>query len=127
MDQPTATILGALLGFLGGIVVARATYQQNSDELFFKARNFFGGGSQKQNLGIAAIELYWLNKRHRAVSVSLLTGSALYLLLQFGQEDAAHERHNLERIMTHLLRPESRSFSSRSPYERLLKAVEAAR
>ena len=127
MDQPIATVLGALIGFIGGLVVARATYQQKSDELFFKALDFLGGGAQKRNLGIAAIELYWSNKRHRPVSVSLLIGSALYLLLQSGQEDAAHELHNLDRIMTHLLRKESRSFTSRAQYERLLAAVREAR
>jgi hypothetical protein len=127
MDQPTATIIGVLVGFIGGLVVAPATYQQKSDELFFKAIDFLGGGSQKRNLGIAAIELYWSNKRHRPVSVSLLVGSALYLLLQSGQKDAAHELHNLERIMTHLMRPDSRLFTSRSQYLRLLAAVRAAR
>ena len=70
MDQPTATLLAAIVGFVGGLIAARATYQQKSDELFFKALDFLGGGSQKRNLGIAAIELYWSNKRHRAVSVS---------------------------------------------------------
>jgi hypothetical protein len=127
MDQPTATILSALVGFVGGLVVARATYQQKSDELFFKALDFLGGGSQKRNLGIAAIELYWSNKRHRPVSVSLLIGSAIYLLLQSGQEDAGHELHNLDRIMTRLLRTDSRRFTSRSQYERLLAAVHMAR
>jgi len=126
VDQPTATIIGALLGFLGGLATARAAYQQKGDELFFKALDFLGGGSQKRNLGIATIEMYWSNKRHRPVSVSLLIGSAIYLLLESGQEDAAHEVHNLERIMTHLLRSESRSFSSRSQYERLLEAVRTA-
>jgi hypothetical protein len=126
IDQSTATIIAALLGFLGGLVAARAVYQQKADELFFKALDFLGGGSQKRNLGIAAIEMYWSNKRHRPVSISLLIGSAIYLLLQSGQEDAAHELHNLDRIMTHLLRQESRSFTSRSQYERLLNAVRAA-
>ncbi len=107
--------------------MARATYQQKSDELFFKALDFLGGGSQKRNLGIAAIELYWSNKRHRPISVSLLIGSAIYLLLESGQENAAHELHNLDRIMTRLSQKESRLFTSRSQYNRLLTAVRAAR
>jgi hypothetical protein len=123
MDQPTATLLAAIVGFVGGLVAARATYQQKSDELFFKALDFLGGGSQKRNLGIAAIELYWSNKRHRDVSVSLLVGSALYLLYESKQEDAAHELHNLDRLMTRLVRPESRAFSTRTQYERLLAGV----
>ena len=127
MDGPTATIVGALVGFIGGLVAARVAQQQKADELFFKALDFLGGGSQKRNLGIAAIELYWSNKRHRAISVSLLVGSALYLLLQSEQEDATHELHNLDRIMTRLLQPDARAYTSRRQYERLLAGVRAAR
>ena len=127
MSDTAATIIGALIGFVGGLVAARAAYQQKADELFFKALDFLGGGSQKRNLSVAAIELYWSNKRHRPVSVSLLIGSALYLLAESKQEDAAHELHNLDRIMTHLMRRESRDATSRRQYERLLEAVKAAR
>jgi hypothetical protein len=126
VDGPTATIMAALVGFVGGLVAARATFQQKSDELFFKALDFLGGGSQKRNLGIAAIELYWSNKRHRPVSVSLLIGSALYLLSESKQDDASHELHNLDRIMTHLLRHESRAATSRTQYQRLLSALQTA-
>jgi hypothetical protein len=84
VSDTAATIIGALIGFVGGLVAARAAYQQKADELFFKALDFLGGGSQKRNLSVAAIELYWSNKRHRPVSVSLLIGSALYLLVQRG-------------------------------------------
>jgi hypothetical protein len=134
VDQPTAIILAAVVGFVGGLVaalcafvVARATYQQKSDELFFKALDFLGGGSQKRNLGIAAIELYWSSNRHRPASVSLLIGSAIYLLLVSDQKEASHELHNLDRIMTLLLRRESKSLEWRSQYERLLEALRAAR
>ena len=133
MDQPTATILAALVGFVGGLVaatvaylVARGTYQQKSDELFFKALDFLGGGSQNRNLGISAIEMSWSNKRHRPVCVSLFIGSAIYLLLQSGQKDAAHELHNLDRIMTHLLRPDAARWTSALQYQRLLDAVRKA-
>jgi hypothetical protein len=126
MEQSTATILAALVGFVGGLVTARTTFQQKSDELFFKALDFLGGGSQQRNLGIAAIELYWSNKRHRPISVSLLVGSAIYLLSESKQEDASHELHNLDRIMTRLLRRESRASTSRMQYRRLLSAVQAA-
>ena len=126
VDQPTATLLAALFGFIGGLVAARAAYQQKADELFFKALDFLGGGSQKRNLGIAAIELYWSNKRHRPVSVSLLVGSAIYLLYESKQDDAAHELHNLDRIMTRLVRQESRKFSTKTQYDRLLAGVRYA-
>jgi hypothetical protein len=127
MSDPAATIIGALIGFVGGLVAARAAYQQKADELFFKALDFLGGGSQNRNLGIAAIELYWSNKRHRPVSVSLLIGTALYLLAESKQEGAAHELHNLDRIMMHLLRKESRDATSQWQYQRLLAAIKAAK
>jgi hypothetical protein len=126
VSDPVATVIGAFIGFVGGVVTARVTYLQKADDLFFKALDFLGGGSQKRNLGIAAIELYWSNKRHRPVSVSLLIGSALYLLLQSKQKNAAHELHNLDRIMTHLLRKESRDATSRKQYQRLLTAIDDA-
>ena len=127
MDQPTATILAALVGFVGGLVIATATYRQKSDELFYKALDFLGGGTQNRNLGIAAIELSWDNPRHRAVSVSLLIGSALYLLLESKQKDAAHELHNLEQIMDRVLRVESKNVSTLSQYMRLLEGILAAK
>ena len=123
MDQPTATVLAALVGFIGGLIAARSVYQQKSDELFFKALDYLGGGTQRRNLGIAAIELYWANKRHRPVSVSLLIGAALYLLIGVKRKDTAHEIHNLKRIMSHLKREDARASGSQSQYEQLLKAV----
>lgn len=123
MSDSTGTILGALVGFVGGLIATRAAYVQKADELFFKALDFLGGGTQERNLGIAAIELYWSNKRHKAVSVSLLTGSALYLLYESKQKDAAHELHNLDRIMTLLIDPKTHKFSTQTQYKRLLDGV----
>lgn len=127
LDQPTGAIIAALIAFVGGQVVARITSRQKEDELFYKALDFLGGGSQERNVGISAIELYWRNPRHRPISVSLLIGSALYLLLASKQKDKAHELHNLDRIMALLLRDDAFSASSREQYSALLSAVSEAR
>ena len=103
LSESTATLLGALIGFIGGLVVARYQYRQKSDELFFKALDFLKGKTQARNLGIAAIELYWANRRHRALCTSLLVGTAIYLLLESNQRAKAHELNNLCRVMQLLL------------------------
>ena len=103
VDQGIAAILGAIIGLIGGFMVAGMNYRQKADELFFKSLDFLKGGSQERNLGISAIELYWSKRRHRGVCVSLLSGSAIYLLRQSRQKDAAHELNNLDRIMNLLL------------------------
>ena len=127
MSEPVATVLGAIVGFVGGLLVAWMGYRQKSDELFFRSFDFLGGGTQKRNLGIAAIELYWSRERHRRVSVSLLIGSALYLLLACDKKDTAHELHNLDRIMSLLLTQAARAASLETHYVRLKDAVEAAK
>ncbi len=61
----------------------------------------------------------------RSLSRCSLVGTAS-LLSESKQEDASHELHNLDRIMAHLMRKELRAFTSRTQYERLLAAVQAA-
>ena len=133
--QPLATVLAALIALCGtvvglaiGFITAEINRRQKADELFFRALDFLAGGSQKRNLGIAAIELYWRRKRHRDLCASLLAGSAVYLLQESkqgnaAQGDAAHEKLNLERIMamiTDLDAPKLRQV----PYDALLKALD---
>lgn len=131
MDQSTTSIIAAIISGLVGIVVgliaAGVQYRRNSDQLFYKALDFLGGGTQSRNLGIAAIELSWNKRRYRPISTSLLIGSALYLLLASGQEDAAHEVYNLRRIMEYLLQRDAYKFSTQAEYEQLQKALQKAR
>jgi hypothetical protein len=64
----------------------------------------------------------------KTIHPAKLAGQLWYAVLdESKQEDAAHELHNLDRIMTHLMRRESRDATSRRQYERLLEAVKAAR
>ena len=131
MDQPTASIIAAgiagLVGILVGIVAAGAQYRMKSDELFYKALDFLDGGSQRRNLGIAAIELSWNKRRFRPISTALLIGSALYLLLESKQEQAVHEAYNLGRIMERLLHADTYKFSTQAEYKLLQDALEKAK
>jgi hypothetical protein len=99
MSDASATVIAALIGFVGGLVVAAFTFRQKADELILAGLQYLEGGSQKRNLGIAALELSWSSSRHRIVIARLLVGVALYLLLESKQEDAAHEIENLRSIM----------------------------
>lgn len=111
VSQTQATIIAALVGLIGGFVAAEISRRQKADELFFQALNFLGGKTQVRNLGIAAIELYWKQRRHREVSALLLVGVAIYLLAESDQTTEEHEKYNLERIVALLLsdtRPSAR-------------------
>jgi hypothetical protein len=126
LDQGVSAVIGAIIGLVGGSLVAGMNYRQKGDELFFKALDYLGGGSQNRNLGISAIELYWGKRRHRNVCVSLLCGSAIYLLRQSKQDKAAHELNNLDRIMSLLLTNKRINESQKISYRNLRKSVEDA-
>lgn len=112
------TVVAAGIAFIGGLITADRVYRQKSDELFFTALNFLKGGSQNRNLGIAAIDLYWNRRRHRPLCVSLLSGSAIYLIRGSKSGKAPHEIYNLERIMALLLSCGSTK-ATRSSYQSL--------
>jgi hypothetical protein len=123
MSDASATIVAALIGFVGGLIVAAYTFRQKADELFLAGLQYLEGGSQKRNLGIAALELSWSSYRHRKVITSLLVGVALYLLLESKQEKAAHEIENLRNIMKLLTSPKGRACLSTDQKATLLHAL----
>jgi hypothetical protein len=123
LSGPQATIIAGLLGLIGGFVAAEINRKQKADELFFEALKFLGGGTQVRNLGIAAIELYWEQKRHREVSVPLLVGAAIYLLTQSKQTVAEHEQYNLERIIDMLKSDHNPTQKRATAYARLHKIL----
>lgn len=100
MSDTAATIISALIGFIGGLIVAAFTLKQKADELFLAGLQYLSHGSQNRNLGIAAMELSWSSRRHRRVIARMFVGVAVYLLLKSEQKDAAHELLNLDKIMT---------------------------
>jgi hypothetical protein len=74
---PVASALVALAGLAFATIVQmsidRRQRIQKSDELFLKALDFLGGGSQKRNLGISAIERYWADTRHKVSFIRIKT------------------------------------------------------
>ncbi len=97
-----ATIV-ALVVALGGWVLAGATtwlnYKTKTEENFYRALDWLSGGTQKRNLGIAAVEGSWHLRRVRRLSTPLLCSSAVYLLLRSTESDSPNELNNLYRIM----------------------------
>lgn len=123
----TATIVALVVG-LGGWVAAGATtwlnYKTASEANFYRALDWLSGGTQKRNLGIAAIEGTWHTRRTRRLSTSLLCASSVYLLLRSGAGDSADEVNNLHRIMQMLIGRAKVERSQEFHYRLLLKALE---
>lgn len=119
MNSGMATLLGALIGVLGTLVVQRYIIRQKAHELFLTSLEHLGGGSQERVLGISALEFYWKDyKNERRLIIPILVGAAIYLLTESKQDDAEHERYNLKRIMHLLLeRYETNDCNSVDSYE----------
>ncbi len=124
---------GALIALAGVALTSFVRYRserqqrmQKTDELFLKALDFLGGGSQKRNLGLSAIELYWADTRHKDLVISLLIGSAIYLMSESEQKDKAHEQYNLYRMMRLITAagPGNLSESLRGDYKALQEVLE---
>ena len=123
MSDAAATVIAALIGFIGGLVAARYTFRQKADELFLSGLQHLGGGSQERNLGIAALDLAWESRRHRKHIAPLLVGSAVYLLLESKQDDAAHEVHNLRRLIKLIVAAKRSGSLGSEDEETLLHAI----
>jgi hypothetical protein len=121
-------IVGAVFGTISALIGARLTYQaaerKRADDLFSTALELMGGGTQRRNLGIAAITLYWREfPQHKQLCAEMLIGSAIYLLTESQQEDASHEVFNLHRIMA-LLKDIAPDLKDHEGYKRLKKVVD---
>jgi len=124
-----ATVIG-VLGVLGGIVgvlIQRLWHRRDEQRLAERAERdrlqahildslkWFEGKTQKRSIGIAVIEGNWNRFADvRLTWLAVLTNQAVYLLAKAGQDDAAHERSNLTRIMALI----SRTDASVSPEQR---------
>jgi len=59
-----------------------------------------GGGTQRRNLGIAAIKVYCKDfPQYNELCVEMLVSTAIFLISESEQKDKLHERYNLKRIM----------------------------
>jgi len=117
-------VIGTILGFAGGLIVARYTIRQKADELFLDGLQYLGGGSQVRNLGIAALDLAWESERHRKYITPLIVGSALYLLLESRRKDAAHEIYNLRRLVKLLIAAKNSGDLSLEDEQTLCQAID---
>lgn len=106
MKGAVATVLPSLVAIVGLAVAALSnwlTYRQRSDELYFNTLDWLTGKTQRRNVGIAAIEAHWSDRRFKSLSISPLVNQAIYLLLWSDQRESEHELDNLYRIMDLLL------------------------
>jgi hypothetical protein len=70
----------------------------------YQALHWFEGKTQSRSIGIAVIEANWdQTKTLHKTWIAILTNQAVYLLLESGQDKAAHEIVNLKRIMNLLI------------------------
>jgi hypothetical protein len=129
LTEPMATIIGAisgavfggLFGTIGALLTLKAAERKRADALFSTALQFMGGGSQRRNLGIASISMYWREfPQYKNLCAQILIGSALYLLTESEQKDKAHETYNLHRIMD-LLEEIGSDLKKREGHKRLEK------
>lgn len=103
-DSITVAVVGGLFGLLSALVGAwfayRISRRKRADDLFSTALEFLGGGTQRRNLGIAAISLYRRQfPEYEDLCTEMLIGSAIYLLAESEQKDKTHELYNLHKIM----------------------------
>lgn len=128
MTEPIAIIIGAVIGAVIGSLSALVTYKaekrKRADTLFSSALEYLGGGSQRRNLGIAAVSLYWQEfPEYKQLCAEMLLGAAIYLLSESKQEDAPHEVYNLYRIMA-LLKANKPDWENRKPYKELQVVID---
>lgn len=121
------TLIVALGGWIVAAIIAWLNYKQKSEEIFFHTLDWLSGGTQKRNLGISSIEAYWGERKYKDLSLSLLSNTAIYLLLESDQKDSAHEINNLYRIMNLLLGEAAIKGKHRFLYTSLQEAVDQAR
>lgn len=126
-----AAIIVALVVALGGWVLAGMTtwlgYKTKSEENLYRAFDWLSGGTQKRNLGIAAVEGSWHLRRVRRLSTPLLCSSAVYLLLRSSENDSPNELNNLYRMMQMLTPAATIRHEHQFHYRMLLDALNEKR
>jgi hypothetical protein len=122
VSQALATLVVGLGGWFLAVATAWLNYRQKQEETFHNALDWMTKGTQRRNVGIAAIEGSWKRRRFRELSTPVLCGSAIYLLLYSQEVDSPHEFNNLERIM-HLLTDNGKSGKYHLQYKAVLDAL----
>ena len=90
------------------------------EQIILSSLGYFTGKTQKRNVGIAVLQGAWDKAPHlRSIFVPLLVNQALYLLEESEQEEARHERENLDRIMELVIGSRPLDVASAATYQRL--------
>jgi hypothetical protein len=90
------------------------------EQIIPSSLDYFTGKTQRRNVGIAVLQGAWSKAPHlRSIFVPLLVNQALYLLEESEQEEARHERENLDRIMELVISSRSLDVASADTYQRL--------
>lgn len=122
-------LIGASVGVTIAVVQAVLGYVERKrtkrDGYLFQAFQYFDGGTQRRNIGIAILEGLWQEAPHlKGLFIPLLVNQAIYLLTGSEQAEARHEQDNLWRIMRLATDPTEPGAGLTGHYQRLLRAIE---
>lgn len=95
------------------------------EEIVLKSLDFFTGKTQRRNVGISIVQGAWNRATHlRPIFVPLLVNQAVYLLEESGQDEARHEKENLDRIMQLVIDSVAGNDFPQTMYQRLDESLE---
>lgn len=128
-NEVISGLIGASVGVTIAVAQAVLGYIERKrakrDGYLFQAFQYFDGGTQRRNIGIAIIEGLWQEAPHlKGLFVPLLVNQAIYLLTGSDQSEARHEQDNLWRVIRLATDPADPSEGFTGHYQRLLRAIE---
>lgn len=128
-NEVVTALVGASVGVAIAVVQAVLGYLERKrtmrDASLFQAFQYFDGGTQRRNIGIAIVEGLWQEAPHlQGLFIPLLVNQAIYLLTGSEQSEARHERDNLRRIMGLATAPAVAAAGFAGHYRELLQAIE---
>lgn len=128
-NEVITALIGASVGATIAVVQAVLNYLERKrsrrDGSLFQAFQYFDGGTQRRNIGIAIIEGLWQEAPHlQGLFIPLLVNQAIYLLIGSEQSEARNEQDNLRRIMALAITPAAAAAGFAGHYRELLRAVE---
>jgi hypothetical protein len=128
-NEVIPALIGASVGVMIAVVQAVLGYlermRSRRDASLFQAFQYFDGGTQRRNIGIAIIEGLWQEAPHlRGLFIPLMVNQAIYLLTVSEQSEARHEQDNLRRIMALVTAQAGAAARFAGHYRELFRAVE---
>jgi hypothetical protein len=128
-NEVITALIGASVGVTIALMQAVLGYlerrKSRRDTALFQAFQYFDGGTQRRNIGVAIVEGLWQEAPHlRGLFIPLLVNQAIYLLTVSDQSEARHEQDNLRRIMVLVTVQANTAAGFADHYRELLRAVE---